>query len=220
MDVNTNVETSVDANASTSNSTVDTHTADATTLTNTSGNDFTVGYVAPVAEEGKPAIEEQLHATNTRLLEESRRNKLRYQEAQKKLEALENAKMAEQGKYRELFEAEKSKNEKLLQGLIKERVRSAVQKKAEQAGCLNVDALLKLGNTELLQYDDESMQVVGEEHFVERAQQDHPYLFQPKTQSVVNTTSPGAAKSLGEGQKDLSGLSQDEIMARLRALQN
>jgi hypothetical protein len=56
-----------------------------------------------------------------------------------------------------------------------------------------VDALLKLGNAELLEFDLDSGEVNGAELFIEDAMKSSPFLFANQKPISVNASTPGGA---------------------------
>ena len=162
------------------------------------------------------STKDQAAEVNARLLDESKKYKKAYQDTRSKLEELEKSKLQEQQKYKELYEQTEQKYQGLYKSLVKEKIRSSVADKASKAGCLDVDALLKLGNAELLQLDEDTLDVHGADTFVEEAKKAKPYLFQAAKASNINATTPGGV--VRTGTKTLKDLSKDEIMSQLRAL--
>lgn len=159
--------------------------------------------------------ENQASEVNARLLAESKKYKSAYQEAKQKLEEVEKSKLQEQSKYKELYEQTEEKYKTLYKSLVKEKVRTSVADVAAKAGCHDVEALLKLGNSELLQVDDESLKVDGVEAFVEDARKNKPYLFQSVKQASINSVTPGGGVTKTKSLKDMSST---ELMAQLRSL--
>lgn len=155
---------------------------------------------------------------NERLLAESKQYKKKFQEAKAKLEELEKSKLQEQSKFKELYEKTEEKYQSLYKSLIKEKVKTAVVDKASKAGCVSVEDLLKLGNTSLLQIDEETLEVQGADVFVEEAKKEKPYLFAMAKTSTINSATPGGV--VKGSQKSYKEMSKDEIMSQLRALKN
>lgn len=134
----------------------------------------------------------RLQSKATRLEEESRKYKKNWQELRSDAENKQKQYLEEQGKFKELYETERRKSEDLFKNFVRTKVESMVSGVAQKNGCLDVDALLKLGNAELLQYDETSHNVVGVETFVDEAKKRHPYLFQTHTRPNINTALPNA----------------------------
>lgn len=157
---------------------------------------------------------------NARLLSESKKNKALAQELKSKLakyEVQEKSQLEEQARFKELYEKEKGQRELLLKTVIKEKIKSSVADKALKAGCVSVDDLIKLGNSELLQYDEETLDVHGVDTFVEEAMKSKPYLFKSTKTPTINAATPGGV-GVSSNNKQLKELTVDELRAKLRSL--
>jgi hypothetical protein len=155
-----------------------------------------------------------------RLLFESKKNKERAQKAEaahrdskKKLDSLQATQLQEQGKYKELYEAEKHRYEGLQKSVLERELENSVKLHAKDAGCVDVGVLYKVGSKELLQFDEDTGQVHGAELFVEDAKQKFPYLFSKGKPPVINPAAPQGvaaqkeAPSLAEQLKSKEGFS-------------
>jgi len=145
------------------------------------------------AEVKAPETTTEQDSPSERLLRESKAFKSRALAAERELETIKKASLQEQGKYKEMYEATQGKYDSLLKNLVKEKIRSSVGECATKAGCVNVDALLKLGNAGLLEYDEENGLVNGSDLFVEDARKQHPYLFNASKTAAINPATPGGA---------------------------
>lgn len=130
---------------------------------------------------------------NERLLTESKKYKARARDAEKRLKEIEQQKLESQGKYKEMYESVNTQYSELKNNLYHERKNNAVQTIAGQYGCVDYDALMKLGNHELLVYDEEVNRVDGVESFIDEARRKYPYLFQKKTPPAINSSVPAAS---------------------------
>lgn len=135
-----------------------------------------------------------------RLLNESKRykeerNALKKETAElrAKLEAREKAEQEQQGKYKELFEKSEAQRREVIQKTAKVAIKAKISELATKKGCQSVDALLKLGNAELLEFDLDSGDVNGAELFIEDAMKSSPFLFANQKQISVNASTPGGA---------------------------
>jgi len=162
--------------------------------------------------EGQPPVSE----LNERLLAESKQYKKKYQETKARLEEIEKSKLQEQSQYKELWQKSEEKYQGLYKNLVKEKVRTAVANHAQKAGCVDVEDLLKLGNAQLLQVDEESLEVMGADVFVEEARKSKPYLFTVTKAPTINSATPGGV--VKGSQKTIQEMSKDEIISQLRAL--
>jgi hypothetical protein len=162
----------------------------------------------------------RLESKSSRLEDESRKYKRNWQETKAKIEEREKAALEEQGKFRELYEAERKKNEDIFRSYVKTKVQSAVSQHAQKAGCVSVDALLKLGNPEYLQYDENNESVVGVETFIEDARKNNPFLFTQKVNANINAASPSGGyeaprKFTAKDYTKLNSDQQKNILAEL-----
>ena len=135
-------------------------------------------------------------ASNARLLEESRKYKERAQKAEKAIEERERKTAEEQGRYKELFEKAEAKLQNYQKLSLQEKIKNAVGAAGQKHGCVDSEALIKLGNHGLIQYDEETLEIHGAEIFVEEAKKAYPYLFKQSSQSVINPVAPGGAPAL------------------------
>ena len=172
---------------------------------------------APETVEQQGQSGDEANATNARVLAESKEYKKKYQATKARLEELEKSKLQEQNQYKELWQKSEEKYETLYKTLVKEKVRSAVSEKAAKAGCVDVDALLKLGDAQLLQINKETLEIDGADVFVEEAKKLKPYLFQPVKAPTINSATPGGVLK-ASGVKKPQEMTKEEIMAQLRAL--
>lgn len=172
--------------------------------------------------ETQGAVDQQGDAgseVNARLLAESKKHKALASELKTKLakyEAAEKSALEQQSQFKDLYEKEKKDREALLKTVVSDRIKASVAQEAAKHGCIDVDGLLKLGNKELLQYDEATLEVHGVDQYVEDTKKSKPYLFQSASKANINPATPGA--SVRSNVKPLKDLSKDEIMAQLRAL--
>lgn len=154
----------------------------------------------------------QIKSTAQRLEEESKKYKKNWQTLKGEAEAKQKVFLEEQGKYKELYEVERKKSEDLFKNFVRNKVESSVGGVASKFGCVDVDALLKLGNVELLQYDENNHQVVGVETFVEESKKKYPYLFQGQQKAQINSNMPnsGYEKPFSINKDNFSKLSKDD----------
>lgn len=141
--------------------------------------------------------------THKRVLDEAKAFKKRAQEAERRLEEIEKQKLQEQGKYQELSDTYKQQLERERKVNLELAVRMAVSGPAAKAGCVDLDDLLKLGDTSFLEYDPETGGVSGAESFVENMKTQRPYLFQQPHKPVVNPAVPGGTPTVEKKEKSL-----------------
>jgi hypothetical protein len=152
-------------------------------------------------QAGEQATKVDEPSVSERLLFESQKNKKsardaekKYLETKKQLEEFKNQQLQEQGKYKELYDSLREKHEGLQRTTLEREIDTGVKLFAKDSGCVDVDALLKLGNRQLLQYDEETGQVHGSEVFVEEARKNYPYLFNTQSKPVINPSTPGGVR--------------------------
>lgn len=127
-----------------------------------------------------------------RILEESKKWKQRASAAERELQELKKKEAENQGQFKQLYEAEKKKNDEISKSYVRTQVRMSVDALASKAGCANVEALMKLGNPELLEFNEENGKVYGADLFIEDAKKNHPYLFSAGTKPpTINPATPG-----------------------------
>lgn len=147
-----------------------------------------------------------------RLLRESKEHKLRAQRAEAELERIKAERLKEQGKYENLWKAEKSAHEKLQQTLMVDRIRTAVKEEALKAGCSTPDVVYKLAESGLIQYDPETLEVIGADVAVQRVRAELPALFTKAPKTVVNPTTPSG--SVSQPQLSAADIAKDPIKRR------
>jgi len=171
-------------------------------------------------------LDENSSGTETveRLLENTKRHKEKAQEERrerlrlaKRVEEMEKAKLEEQGKFKELSESYKTKYESLRGVVVQKELEKSVDKEALQAGCVDVEALLKLGNRTLLQYDEATDTFYGVDAFVDDAKQRFKYLFTSPVTPIINPTSPVGANTVKQP-KSVKEMTQEERLAHMTRL--
>lgn len=168
--------------------------------TNVGGNDP----VSPGGDDPAPKGDDDV---NQRLLDESKKNKDRYQaekkradELQAQIDKIDQKKKVEQGKFKDLYESEKSKREELENRVMKKTITAAIASEASKAGCeLDAERLLALGNMEFVQFDPESGSVLGADTFVEDLKKSVPQLFSKPQTPTINPSVPRAKAPTPQG---------------------
>lgn len=159
---------------------------------------------------------DQLASTNERLLAESKKNREAYLKTKAELDELRKTQLQEQGKYKELYEKTAADLKTLRQTQMRKDIEGAVKAYAERAGMVKPDLALKLGNAELLAYDETTGQVSGVDSFVDSLKRDVPEMFSTQKTPVINPVTPnGIHKQTIKSPKEMS---EAEIIAQLRAL--
>lgn len=167
-----------------------------------------------VVEEQTP--ETKAESVNERLLRESKEYKAKMQQALRELETLKKAKAEEQGDFKKLYEQAASELTETKKAIKRNTIKSKVQEVALRSGCVDVDGLLKLGNPELLQYDEDNAEVFGVELFIDEAKRSKPYLFSQQKPASVNPVTPGGVTKVKTLTKDeLVGLNQKDLLVSI-----
>lgn len=114
-----------------------------------------------------------------RVLEESKSHKQRAQQAERELAKIREAEAKRQGKYKELAEQKDAELNSLREKWVKAQVNTALAGAASQYGYAgsSVDTLLKLGDHDLLAFDEDTGRVEGIEVYMEDLKKREPSLF-------------------------------------------
>ena len=157
---------------------------------------------------------------NARLLRESQQNKERAKKAEQEaaeLRKFRDSALKEKMEYKPLFEEATKKLSDLQEKVKRTSILSSVKEVGLKMGCIDVDLLLAAGPAGVLDYDQDSLEPVGVQEFVEAAKKAKPFLFaQPKTPTINATTPGGAVRNNVQQSKPMS---KEEIIAQLKALQ-
>lgn len=154
--------------------------------------------------------------------EEAKKYRQKNAEFQARFEAIENERLAEQGKWKEIAEQQKARADKA-EKEAKEKhakfalrtVESQVKAEAAKRGCVDSDALLKLMDISELDVDDDySVNGTTMASALEKLQKEKPYLF-PKQAASHRDLPPNSGK---EGFKEKS-LSEMTIAEKKEFLQ-
>lgn len=135
-------------------------------------------------------VDPQLKSTNERLLNESKKNREAYLKAKKELDDLKQRQMSEQGKFKELYEKANAELAQIKKQSMLKDISFAVKLAAEKSGFVKPDNALKLGNPDLLQYDEATGGVFGVDTFVDELKKEYPQLFSTSQKTVINPVSP------------------------------
>lgn len=136
------------------------------------------------------AVVETPEQINARLLNESKSWKARALKAERERADAQKAADEEKGNFKTLYETSQKELTTLKAKVIKSRVGSVVSQVAGKSGCVDPDALMKLGNKDLIQFDEATEEVFGVDQFVEEAKKSMPYLFKSVSTPTINPSTP------------------------------
>lgn len=178
--------------------------------------DVTPTELTPVANApaNDPAVKKETHE---RVLAESKKFKDRAIAAEKKVQEAEAAKLEAEGKHKERADLYQERYNNLSQSLMKDRISLSVKSEAAKAGAVNPDDVFRLGQSDLLQYDESTGVVHGVDLFVSKLKETSPYLFKKDAPPTINPVTPTAGPVVAG--KPTGALSQDEIREKLHALE-
>ena len=145
--------------------------------------------------EDKPV--EEL-SVNERLLLESKKYKKQYQQykdqaskLKAELDKIEQEKLEAQGKEAERAKYWETRYKDLNDKVLRKTIDDSIKQYEQKSGCIDPDAVIRLGEMSNVQYDEETGEVSGVEVMLDELKQKRPYLFsQPKT-PVINPSIPG-----------------------------
>ncbi len=141
-------------------------------------------------------------------------------EMKARLEAMEAEKLAEQGKFKELYEQEKAARERELKDMRRKAAKAEIRSYAIAAGAIDPE-VADLIPTRELKVDEETGEYINMRDLVEAHKAAKPHLYSGKSSSSTDGTSaPAAPISTGAGgtppagtppiPKDISSLSREE----------
>lgn len=147
--------------------------------------------VTKVIDDEAVQATETADQVNQRLLNESKKYKEQFKTVKQELDSYKKKQLEEQGRWQEIAKQKEEELKQFQEAFINEKINSSLSKAAEKSGCLDVDALMKLGDHSLLKFDDESMRIDGVENFIDNAKQKYSFLFRNAQMPQVNSVRPG-----------------------------
>lgn len=125
---------------------------------------------------------EKLENTNSRLLDESKTNKAKYQNLRSEVEVKEQTKLVESENWKELLEIEKNKgfelqenNKKIKQSVLQKELNYQVARNCPNA--FDVSDVINSLPKELLSIDEENLRIDGIKEAIESVMKTKPHLF-------------------------------------------
>lgn len=165
------------------------------------------------------------YETHRKLLDEKKKAAEELKALKERLDAIENEKLASEGKskeladkYRKELEDERLKGQQAKQRIVKDRVENSLKLEATKAG-LNMpfERFAKLVDLDTIEVDADTLEVNSRDiqRVLEKAREDMPYLF-GKTKVDVNNIDPSKSQATLQSPKDLSELSEKQIKEMLK----
>lgn len=155
---------------------------------------------------------------NERLLSESKKFKQRAMAAERELKKLQEQALEEEGKAVERAKYWEEKYKTLNQQTMAQKIQSAIEAKARALGAPNPEAVVKLGNYDIIDYDPDSASVDGVEQFVDDVKKKYPVLFGQVKTPTINPSVPTPGQGGFNMNKDYSNLSKEQILAELKKI--
>jgi len=125
---------------------------------------------------------EKLEATNSRLLEESKANKSKYQGLKSEVEAKEKEQLTDNEQWKELLEIEKNKRSEF-ETQLKETKKTVLQKElnfkvaSSAKDAHDVTDIINALPRDLISIDDENLSINGVDEAVNKVRELKPWLF-------------------------------------------
>lgn len=179
---------------------------------------------APVSDESSHR-DSVKYETYQRTLSEAKKAKARLAELEAKTSLLEQEKLEGEGKKDELIAKLKERvsdvEKKYKEGVgnfAYQSLQSQIQSEATKLGCVDVDALTRLVDLDVLDVDESTFRADSEQvrDLVESAKRDRPYLFSKKGPAIgphiPNTTHAPSPEN------DLKKLSTEELKAKIKEI--
>lgn len=162
----------------------------------------------------------KLEATNRRLLEESKANKLKAQEYRQLIEKTETEALTKKEDYKQLLEKERQARIELEQKYKSVKLRNLdktldfeLSKLAPDAYDINlVKQSLPRDQIDAIE-EGEDFQIVGAKESIEKLRVEKPFLFKPK--SIPSQASGKPVATTTGGQRSLSSMSPGELASLL-----
>lgn len=155
-----------------------------------------------------------------RQLADSAKEAARARQLEERLNAIENEKLAEQGKYKELYEKEVDQRKKDLQNARRELARETLRNMAISEGIIDPD-IVDMIPARSFQYDEDTGRFTNVRDLLAQHKADKPHLYRDAAAAQASSTAanlarpttghPGnAPEQVPPGKKDISGMSRQE----------
>lgn len=187
------------------------------TTTVSSANDHTSGAQdSAISDSDNQKKDTVSYDTYSRTLNEAKKAKLKAQEFEAKIAQYEQEKLQAEGKKDEVISLVKKERDELANQIKKIKdeskyaaVKNQVEMKAKELGCVDTEAIIKLGNFSGLEVDDENrINPQSLELVLGKMKQDKPYLF---SKQAPNIHDGAPANKVANGKVDISSMSLEEM---------
>ncbi len=161
-----------------------------------------------------------------RQLADSAKEAARARQLEERLNAIENEKLAEQGKYKELYEKEVDQRKKDLQSARRELARETLRNMAISEGIIDAD-IVDMIPARSFQYDEDTGRFTNVRDLLAQHKADKPHLYRDAAAAQAPNTAPNLARpttghpgnapeQVPPGKKDISGMSRQEYEVEKR----
>lgn len=198
-------------------------TASSTPAFRSSTTDNAISAQAPAQQSSQEAAR---IAELERQLADSAKEAARARQLEERLNAIENEKLAEQGKYKELYEKEVDQRKKDLQSARRELARETLRNMAISEGIIDPD-IVDMIPARSFQYDEDTGRFTNVRDLLAQHKADKPHLYRDAAATQASSTAvnlarpttghPGnAPEQVPPGKKDISGMSRQEYEVEKR----
>jgi hypothetical protein len=198
-------------------------TASSTPAFRSSTTDNAISAQAPAQQSNQEAAR---IAELERQLADSAKEAARARQLEEKLNTIENEKLAEQGKYKELYEKEVDQRKKDLQSARRELARETLRNMAISEGIIDAD-IVDMIPARSFQYDEDTGRFTNVRDLLAQHKADKPHLYRDAAATQASSTAvnlarpttghPGnAPEQVPPGKKDISGMSRQEYEVEKR----
>jgi len=161
-------------------------------------------------------------AKNSELLGKNKSLSQKLKDVEEKLKVSEQSKLEEQGKFKELYEHERTARQKERANNAYAHLQSQIASKASSLGCVDSDLLMSVVDVEALAstMDDDTFRVDGDtlQQTLEKIKADKPFLFKKSSPSVGSNLPNTTTGSNRKQTTKLKDVSKDDLISRVKAL--
>lgn len=172
--------------------------------------------------QNQPSNDVVKYESYKKVLHEKKEFQDRYQKLQSELDSIKEQKLLDSGKEREALEQAKKKLNEYEQKFsetsrkFKERlVTEQIKRKANEHGCVDPDALIRLADFSTIEVDEDFNIKSGLEEAISRLKQEKTYLFKSQVPGVKDL--PPVNNMDGFKSKTAFEMSKDDIIKALKS---